>query len=155
MHYSAKISPVRISPPPPKKPFYHPWLPRLFWGQYSMEHTTNVPVEFFLNGAKLSLNSVNSGNLIKHWSMNSAHFKDPMYPISHLSCSYCGSILVSYKRGGILVSYTRGGRFKPLCCNGKYFWIPWNIYEKMFWFCLAGKREIVITTNRFSKSSRN
>ena len=28
-----------------------------------------------------------------------------------MSCWYCGSILVSYKRGG---------RFEPFCCNEKY-----------------------------------
>ena len=53
---------------------------------------------FFLSGTELSLNkvkSVNSGNLIKHWSVNRAKFK---HPVSH-----------------ILVSYTRGGRFEPFC----------------------------------------
>ena len=35
---------------------------------------------FFLNGAELSLNSVNSVKLINHLSMNWAQFKDP---ISH------------------------------------------------------------------------
>ena len=41
-------------------------------------------LEFFLNVAELSTNSVNSansGNLINHWSMNWAQFKDP---ISHM-----------------------------------------------------------------------
>ena len=38
-------------------------------------------LEFFLNGAELSLNSVNSEKLINHWSMNWAQFKDP---ISHM-----------------------------------------------------------------------
>ena len=33
---------------------------------------------FFLNGAELSLNSINSGNLINHWSMNFGQFKDPL-----------------------------------------------------------------------------
>ena len=39
-------------------------------------------MEFFQNGAELSLNSVNSansGNLINHWSMNWAQFKNPVY----------------------------------------------------------------------------
>ena len=36
---------------------------------------------FFLNGAELSLNSVNSGNLMNHRSMNWAQFKDP---VSHM-----------------------------------------------------------------------
>ena len=35
-------------------------------------------IEFFLNEAELSLNSVNSGNLINHWSMNWSQFKDPV-----------------------------------------------------------------------------
>ena len=34
-------------------------------------------MKFFLNGAEFSLNSVNSGNLINHWSTNCGHFKDP------------------------------------------------------------------------------
>ena len=34
----------------------------------------------FPNGGELSLNSVNSGNLMNHWSMNWPQFKDP--------CSY-------------------------------------------------------------------
>ena len=54
--------------------------------------------EFFLSGTELSLNSVksvNSMNLIKHWSVNRAQFK---HPVSH-----------------ILVSYTTGGRFEPFC----------------------------------------
>ena len=41
-------------------------------------------MEFFLNGTELSLNSVisvNSGNLINHWSMNRAQFKDPVSPM--------------------------------------------------------------------------
>ena len=43
------------------------------------------------------MNSLNSGNLINHASMNWAQFKDP---VSHLSCWHCGSILVSYTKGG-------------------------------------------------------
>ena len=38
-------------------------------------------LEFFLNGVESSLNSVNSGNLINHWSMNWAQSKDP---VSHM-----------------------------------------------------------------------
>ena len=38
-------------------------------------------VQFFLNGAELSLNSVNSGNLINHCSMNWGQFKNP---VSHM-----------------------------------------------------------------------
>ena len=39
-------------------------------------------LEFFINGAELSLNSVNSanlGNLINHSNMNWAQFKDPVF----------------------------------------------------------------------------
>ena len=54
-------------------------------------------LEFFLNGTELSLNSVSSKNLINHWSMNWAQFKDPVSRIC---------------RANILVSYTRGGRFE-------------------------------------------
>ena len=35
------------------------------------------PKVFFLNEAELPLKSENSGNLINHWSMNWAQFKDP------------------------------------------------------------------------------
>ena len=35
-------------------------------------------LQFFLNGAELSQNSVNSGNLTNHRSMNWAQFKDPV-----------------------------------------------------------------------------
>ena len=45
---------------------------------------TVYSMEFFLNGAGHSLNSVNSGNLINHWSMNWAQFKDP---VSHMCLS--------------------------------------------------------------------
>ena len=41
-----------------------------------------IILEFFLNEAELSLNSVNSvnsGNLINHPSMNWAQFKDPVF----------------------------------------------------------------------------
>ena len=36
-------------------------------------------MEFFLNGAQLSLNSANLGNLINCSSMNWAQFKDPVF----------------------------------------------------------------------------
>ena len=62
-----------------------------------------VSLEFFLNAAELSLNSVNSGNLINHRNMNWAQFKDPVSH-THVSCWCCGSILISC---------TRGGRFEP------------------------------------------
>ena len=53
----------------------------LFWG--SRFHGIFF-MDFFLNGAELSLNSViseNSGNLINHWSMNWAQFKET---VSHM-----------------------------------------------------------------------
>ena len=46
--------------------------------------TERLSMEFFLNGAELSLNSANSTNsrnLINHWSINWAQFKDP---VSHI-----------------------------------------------------------------------
>ena len=46
---------------------------------------------FFLNGAELSLNSVNSGNLINHRSMNWAHFQDP---VSHMCLA--GAVVASW-----------------------------------------------------------
>ena len=38
-------------------------------------------MELFLNGAELSLNSVNAGNVINNWSMDWAQFKDS---VSHM-----------------------------------------------------------------------
>ena len=49
---------------------------------YFCFYKPRTALEFFLNGAELSLNSVNSGNsgnLINHWSMNWAQFKDPIF----------------------------------------------------------------------------
>ena len=48
-------------------------------------------MEFFLNGAELSLNPVNSGNLINHWSMNWPQFKDP---VSHMCLA--GTVVASW-----------------------------------------------------------
>ena len=48
---------------------------------YSKFRKYDDSLEFFLNGAELSLNS---GNLINHWSMNWARFKDP---VSHMCLS--------------------------------------------------------------------
>ena len=47
-------------------------------------------MEFFLDGADLSLDSANSGNLINHRSMNWAQFKDP---VSHMCLA--GSVVAS------------------------------------------------------------
>ena len=52
------------------------------------------PLKFFLNGVELSLNSVNlvnSGNLINHWSMNLVQFKDP---VSHMCLA--GTVVASW-----------------------------------------------------------
>ena len=54
----------------------------------------NVIMEFFLNGAELSLNSVNSANsgkLINHWSMNWDQIKDP---VSHMCLA--GAVVASW-----------------------------------------------------------
>ena len=51
-------------------------------------------MEFFLNGAELSLNlviSANSSNLINHWTMNWAQFKDP---VSHMCLA--GAVVASW-----------------------------------------------------------
>ena len=62
--------------------------------------TQHSIIEFFLNGAELSLNSVISGNLINHSSMNWAQFKDP---VSHMCLA--GTVVV--------VPNTGGSRFEP------------------------------------------
>ena len=48
-------------------------------------------MEFFLNGAELLLNSVNSAKLINQRSMNWAQFKDP---ISHMCLA--GAVVVCW-----------------------------------------------------------
>ena len=65
--------------------------------EFQVVHRTNpgenVTFEFFLNGAEFSLssvNSANSGNLINHWSMNWAKFKDP---VSHVCLA--GAVVAS------------------------------------------------------------
>ena len=50
-----------------------------------------VALEFFLNGAELSLNSAISGKVINHWSMNWAWFKDS---VSHMCLS--GAVAASW-----------------------------------------------------------
>ena len=47
--------------------------------------------EFSLNGAELSLNSANSGNLINHLSTNKVKFKDP---VSHMCLA--GALVASW-----------------------------------------------------------
>ena len=64
-------------------------------------------MEFFLNGAHLSLNSVNSDKSLKH-ELASIYRSY----LSHMCCWCCDSILVCY---------ARGGRFEPFYCNVKYF----------------------------------
>ena len=56
-------------------------------------------MEFFLNIAELSLNSVNSGNLINHSSMNWAQLKDP---VSHmcLACTMVASWCLTQEVAG-------------------------------------------------------
>ena len=56
-------------------------------------------LNFFLNGAELSLNS---RNLINHWSMHWDHFKDPF-------CYMC----IASPMVASFISNTEGGRFEP------------------------------------------
>ena len=73
---------------------------------------------FFLNGTEVSLNSVNlmnSGNLINHWSMNGAKFNDP---VSYVSLA--GAVVTSW-------SLTQGVAGSSHF-NDNYFchWIQWE-----------------------------
>ena len=54
-------------------------------------HLKRTQLEFFLNGAELSLNSVNLGNQINHWSTNWAQFKDL---VSHMGLA--GTVITSF-----------------------------------------------------------
>ena len=77
---------------------------------------SNSTVNFFLNGAESSFNSVNSANsenLINQSSMNWAEFKKPL---SHVCLA--GAVV-----GSILGSNTRDGRFKPFYCNNKLYFV--------------------------------
>ena len=109
-------------------------------------HGTRIPslftgtLVFFLNGAELSLIPVISVNLINHWSMNWAQFKDP---VSHMCL--VGTVVASWS----LTQEVAGSN--PF--NDKYFcyrihWIQWK------WSYLAslvfGKncRKIRVNTSR-------
>ena len=74
---------------------------------------------------KWNRNSVNSRNLVNHWSMNLSQFKDSVF--SNVSCWHSDSILVSN---------TTGSKFEPFYCSDKYFchWIqriPWKHLGKL------------------------
>ena len=64
---------------------------------------------FVLNGAELLLNSTNLGNLINHWSMNWAQFKDP---VSHMCLA--GAVVASW-------SLTQEWQVRALLLNWKIF----------------------------------
>ena len=54
------------------------WHPAQFIVQTHKLHVGKIPLQFFLNGAEHSFNSVNSGNMIYPWSKNWNEFKDPV-----------------------------------------------------------------------------
>ena len=90
----------------------------------NMSGCMKISFEFFVNGAKLLLNSVisaNSGNLINHWSMNEAQFK---YHISYKCLA--GTVVASW----FLKQEVAG--FSPF--NYKYF-LSLNLLNsvKTFW----------------------
>ena len=90
-------------------------------------------MDFSLNGAKLSLDSVNSGNLRNHWSMNQLQYKN-------LLCN-----LSLWSSGIISVSYTGDFGFQP---HNPHFWFliffvtefsefSENIWRKIYWSLYA------------------
>ena len=93
-------------------------------------------MELFLNKVKLSLNSVNSANLINHWSMNRYQFKDPLCylylhgaVVSSLSLlqEVVGSRLTFYKKfinEFTEFSHLRKTPLGPSCHNG-YLLVVW------------------------------
>ena len=89
-------------------------------------------MEFFLNGAELSLNPVNSGNLINHWSMNWAQRSC----LSHLSWWHCGSILFSYTRGG-WVAGSSPFNYRPQQSWGKVMFLHLSVILFTGRRCLA------------------
>ena len=76
---------------PPSKKIY------LGTGRHDCQETFSnvriftIAMEFFLNGAELSLISANSGNLINHWCMNWSQFE---YPVSHMYLA--GAVVASW-----------------------------------------------------------
>ena len=84
--------------------------------QVNLEHKSIIFVLLYTN-RKAPCHKENNGifpkwrrtftdNVINHWTMNLAKYKDRL---SH------------WHFGSILVSYTRGNRFKPFYCNDKFF----------------------------------
>ena len=77
-----------------------------------------MPLEFFLNGAELSLNSVNSGNLANYWSMNWAQLKDA---VSHMCLA--GTVVASWS----LTREVAGPNpFIDKCFCHRIRWIHWK-----------------------------
>ena len=67
-------------------------MPFLHWKVLQSQFLNDMDtLEFFLNGAERSLNSVNSENLINHSSMNWGECKDPV-------CHVCiaGDVIASW-----------------------------------------------------------
>ena len=84
-------------------------------------------VKFFLNGAELSLNSVSSRNLISHWSMNWAQFKDPVSDIC-----LAGAVVVSWSQTQEVAGLSSFIVMTYILCH----WIQRfqrNILEKLQW----------------------
>ena len=77
-------------------------------------------MEFFLNGARLSWNFVNSLNLINHWIMNWSQFKDP---VSYMCLD--GTVLASWSVTEWVVV------LRTFNCYDKYFcyWIRWTHWK--------------------------
>ena len=57
-------------------------------------------MEFCLDAAEFSLNSVNSGNVIHHWNMNWGQFKDPLW-YQCLPCTVIASLSLTQEVAGL------------------------------------------------------
>ena len=104
-------------------------------------------MEFFLNGAKLSLNSANSGKLIITEAWNRLNLK---IWLSHVSSWHCGSMLVSDTRGGWL------GRGSSPFTVIKYFchWIQ-RIHWKWQDCCKRGASSILRRSRHYHLDEYN
>ena len=106
--------------------FFHTLVNRTNKTYNNMSSSDVVSLEFFLNGAELSLNSVNSEKLINHWSMNWAQFKDP---ISHMCLA--GAVVAAWS-----LTQEAAGWQSGLChaINEKaVMWLCYVIYCSFLW----------------------
>ena len=96
-------------------------------------------IEFFLNEGELSLNSLNSRNLINYWSMNWSQFKDP---ISHICIA--GTVVASWSltqevAGWALLMLNSVSASRKNSSDPKNYVPQWGTHNKHFCTILFAK----------------